>query len=64
VVSGRAYLFYFAHRGGQDAEGKDPGWRKRSVIQVTELENRSGSLACDRERPVPIDLQAGVSDRP
>jgi len=57
VSGGRAYLFYFVHQGGKDAEGHDPGWRKRSVIQVTELENRNGSLACDREKPVPIDLR-------
>jgi hypothetical protein len=59
VVSGdRAYLFYFVHQGGKDAEGKDKEWARRSVIQVTELACSDGRLSCDRNRPVRIDLRA------
>jgi hypothetical protein len=57
VVSGdRAYIFYFVHQGGADAEGKDAGWNRRTVIQVAELEYRDGAIVCDRNKPVPIAL--------
>ncbi len=57
VVSGdRAYLFYFTHQVGLDAEGKGPGWQKRTFIQVAELEYRDGMLTCDRNKPVQINL--------
>ena len=56
---GRAWLFYFTHQGGKDAEGKEPGWQKHSVIQVVELEHKDGVLTCDRNRPTHIDLKPG-----
>jgi hypothetical protein len=59
VSGGRAWLFYFTHQGGKDAEGKEPGWQKRSVIQVVELESKDGDLTCDRNRPTYIDLKPG-----
>jgi beta-xylosidase len=58
VVSadGRAYLFYFTHQVGADAEGKPEGWKRRTVIQVAELELQDGTLHCDRNKPVNIKL--------
>jgi hypothetical protein len=57
VVSGdRAYLFYFTHQVGQDAANKGPGWNKHTVIQVAEIEYNNGTLSCDRNKPVHIDL--------
>jgi len=57
IVNGeRAYLFYFVHQGGKDAEGKDPEWKRRSVIQVVELHLSGGSIVCDRNLPVDIAL--------
>jgi len=58
VVSadGRAYLFYFTHQVGADAEGKPAGWKRHTVIQVAELELQDGILTCDRNKPVDIDL--------
>ena len=57
VVSGdRAFIFYFVHQRGADAEGKDAGWNRRTVIQVAELEYRDGAIVCDRNKPVPIAL--------
>jgi beta-xylosidase len=58
VVSadGRAYLFYFTHQVGADAEGKSVGWKRHTVIQVAELQLQGGMLTCDRDKPVDIDL--------
>jgi len=56
VSRGRAYLFYFVHQGGKDAEGKDPEWKRRSVIQVVELKVKGGVLVCDRNQPTEIAL--------
>ena len=59
VVSGdRAFLFYFVHQGGQDAEPNDPYAQRRSVIQVVELEYKDGELTCDRDKPTYIHLEA------
>ena len=58
VVGGdRAFLFYFVHQGGRDAEGKGPAYQRRSVIQVAELEYRDGSIACDRNKPVQVHME-------
>ncbi len=57
VSGGRAYLFYFVHQGGKDAEGKGPGWQRHTVIQVVELHLRDGAIVCDRNRPTFIDLR-------
>jgi len=56
VNGGRAYLFYFVHQAGKDAEGKDPEWKRRSVIQVVELRIGNGQVVCDRNQPVKIAL--------
>ena len=52
----RAYLFYFKHQVGADAEGKPAGWKRHTVIQVAELQLQDGILRCDRNKPVNIDL--------
>jgi hypothetical protein len=59
VVSGdRAYLFYFTHPGRTDPRGPANGYEKRrSSIQVVELEYRDGCLTCDRDKPTYIDLK-------
>lgn len=60
VVSGdRAYIFYFVHQGGEDGKGQEPGWRKRTVLQVAELQHQDGELSCDRNKPVNLDLSPG-----
>ena len=58
VSGGRAYLFYFTHQAGLDAEGKGPEWNRHTVIQVAELEYTDGKLKCDRNQPVHIQLEA------
>jgi len=57
VNAGRAYLFYFVHQDNQDAEGKGPEYKRRSVIQVVELEYAAGLIRCDRNAQVAIDLR-------
>ncbi len=57
IVNGaRAYLFYFVHQGGKDAEGKGPEWKRRSVIQVVELRSDGDHIVCDRNQPTQIAL--------
>jgi hypothetical protein len=60
VVSGdRAYVFYFTHPGRVQAHGDDSQYeRRRSSIQVAELELKDGVVTCDRNKPVHINLQA------
>jgi hypothetical protein len=54
--SGRAWLFYFTHQGGPDAEGHDPGWARRSFLHVTELHENDGVLTVDRNAPATIHM--------
>ena len=57
VVSGdRAFIFYFTHQEGADANLNDPLWSRRSVIQVGELHVNNGMLICDRDQPTWISL--------
>jgi hypothetical protein len=59
VVSGdRAFLFYFVHQGGADAEPNDPLWQRRTVIQAAELQYKDGQLTCDRNQPAHVLLRA------
>lgn len=54
VVCGeKAYLFYFTHPGR--AEGSRSN-RRRSTIQVVELEYRDGTITCDRNKTMRIKL--------
>jgi hypothetical protein len=58
VVSGdRAFLFYFVHQGGQDADPNVSNAGRHSVIQVVELEYKNGEMSCDRNKPTRILLQ-------
>jgi hypothetical protein len=54
--SGRAWLFYFTHQGGPDAEGHEPGWARRSFLHVTELHEKDGVLTVDRNAPANIHM--------
>ena len=60
VVSGdRAFLFYFTHpgRAGTIKPGDQPAVElRRSSIQVVELTEHDGQLACDRDAPTHIRL--------
>ena len=59
VVSGdRAFLFYFTHPGRRgDGAKADQTEQRRSSIQVVELHEQDGWLACDRDQPTHILLQ-------
>lgn len=59
VVSGdRAFLFYFTHPGRRsDDPITDEHEKRRSSIQVVELQEKDGWLGCDRDQPTHIDLQ-------
>ena len=58
VNHGRAYLFYFTHPGRIDSI-PDENWveKRRSSIQVVELEYKDGLITCDRNKPTTIDLK-------
>lgn len=58
VVNGdRAFIFYFTHQAGADADPKDPMWHRRTLIQVAELEYKDGLLTCDRNKPTYVRLR-------
>jgi len=62
VVSGdRAFMFYFTHPGRQNPGPKgskdDTYERRRSSIQVVELEYQDGELTCDRDKPTHVLLE-------
>ena len=58
INNGRAYLFYFTHPGQVDSIPKDSFYEKRrSSIQVVELEYKNRRINCDRNKPTYIDLQ-------
>jgi len=61
VNNGRAYLFYFTHPGQVDSIPNDNLYEKRrSSIQVVELEYNNGRITCDRNKPTYIDLQPAI----
>lgn len=58
INNGRAYLFYFTHPGRTEARGDDSKTeRRRSSIQVVELEFKDGRMTCDRDKPATIALE-------
>ncbi|MDB5458029.1 MAG: hypothetical protein JWP92_3614 [Caulobacter sp.] len=62
VVSGdRAYLFYFTHQENAPQAAADPLWRRRSVVQVTELKLHDGRLTLDRDTPTVVVLQPATA---
>ncbi len=66
VSGGRAYIFYFVHQTGADAENHGPTYRRHTVIQVAELEDKDGRLDADRDKPAQVDLvppKIGESNR-
>jgi arabinan endo-1,5-alpha-L-arabinosidase len=67
VVSGdRAFCFYFTHPGRSGTitpQDKDSLDLRRSSIQVVELLEQNGRLACDRDAPTNIALVPPVRPR-
>ncbi len=61
VVSGdRAFLFYFTHPGRRGPDARKDGYeQRRSSIQVVELQEQDGWLACQRDEPTHILLLPG-----
>lgn len=58
VNNGRAYLFYFTHPGRVDSIPEENLYEKRrSSIQVVELEYKDSRITCDRNKATYIDLQ-------
>jgi hypothetical protein len=59
IVKGdRAFVFYFTHPGIQNNDPSDDYYEKRrSSIQVAELELKDGVVVCDRNKPVFIKLK-------
>jgi hypothetical protein len=58
VNEGRAYLFYFTHPGRVNSIPEENWYEKRrSSIQVVELEYKDGRLTCDRNKLTFIDLK-------
>lgn len=61
VSDGRAFCFYFTHPGRAGTitpEDGESSRLRRSSIQVVELFEKNGQLACDRDLPTKIILQA------
>jgi len=58
VNNGKAYVFYFTHPGQwRGNPNKNETERRRSSIQVAELEYKNGIITCDRDKPVFINLE-------
>ena len=58
VNNGKAYIFYFTHPGQwRGNPNKSETERRRSSIQVAELEYKNGVITCDRDKPVFINLK-------
>jgi hypothetical protein len=64
VVSGdRAYCFYFLHPGRMgtiQVGAKEGSTRRRSLIQVVELNYADGKITCDRDQPTYINLLSPI----
>ncbi|NCB09285.1 MAG: glycosyl hydrolase, partial [Bacteroidia bacterium] len=59
VSNGKAYVFYFTHPGRiPQNNGIDNTETRRSSIQVAELVYNDGTITCDRDKPVFINLVA------
>jgi hypothetical protein len=67
VSDGRAYCFYFLHPGRMgtiQVGAKDGRERRRSLIQVVELNDADGRITCDRDAPTYINLLPPPMDPP
>ncbi|MGW3106352.1 hypothetical protein [Streptomyces sp. NPDC001100] len=60
VQGGTAYVFYFTHPGRVAPVTDDDGTyaTRRSSLQVAAARVVDGSLRCDRDEPVRLDLSA------
>lgn len=60
VNNNRAFVFYFTHPGRtKDVPGGKNNFDvKRSVIQLAELNYTNGTITCNRDEPVNIQLRA------
>jgi hypothetical protein len=60
VQGGTAYIFYFTHPGrvGTAAEDDSTYATRRSSLQVAAARVVGGTLRCDRDEPVRLDLTA------
>ena len=56
VAGDRAWLVYFVHQSGEPEAAEDPGWSRRSVLQIAELREKDGVVSVDREAQVTMDL--------
>lgn len=57
IVAGeRAYIVYFVHQEGEDQAKDNPDWKRRSVFQIAELQEKDGVLSVDRNAPAHIVL--------
>lgn len=59
VSGGRAFLFYFVHQVGLDAQPGVPHPERRTVLQVVELQFSDNQLMCDRDAPTHVLLLPG-----
>lgn len=58
ISNGKAYLFYFTHPGRVDSIPDGNLYEKRrSSIQVVQLEYKEGRITCDRDKPTYINLK-------
>lgn len=58
IVAGpRAYILYFVHQDGEDAARTNPDWKRRSVLQIAQLQEKDGVITVDRNAPVPVRLK-------
>ena len=55
-AKGRAWLFYFTQQSGADAKPNNPGWKRHTVLHVTELHEAGGVLTVDRNAPATIHM--------
>lgn len=54
--NGKAWLFYFTPQSGADAKPGNPFWRRRTVMHVTELREKTGLLTVNRDAPAEIRM--------
>lgn len=57
VLGDKAYLFYFTHPGRLPGNENNGYEQRRSSIQVAELQLSDGTLTCDRDAPVVMNMR-------
>lgn len=58
VNDGHAYIIYFTHPGRAYGNRADTYQTRRSSLQIAELEYKNGTITCDRDKKVYINLKA------